>query len=96
MSHADFLASLDRPQPPAGLSLAQEALWHAKHGDWRRAHEAAQEDEGPDSSWVHAYLHRWEGDDGNAGYWYRRAVQPFCRASLDEEWELIVRALFSD
>jgi hypothetical protein len=72
--------------PPAGL------WWDAK-GDWKRAHESAQQDEGPEGSWVHAYLHRKEGDQGNAAYWYGRAGKPVCREPLDAEWLGIVREL---
>lgn len=61
--------------------------------DWTRAHEAAQQDEGREGSWVHAYLHRKEGDQGNAAYWYSRAGKPVCRNSLDAEWLIITGAL---
>jgi hypothetical protein len=74
MSFAEFQASIARdPAPPAGASPALQALWHDARGDWERAHTCAQEDEGQAGAWVHAYLHRKEGDLGNAGYWYRRA-----------------------
>ena len=59
-------------------------------GDWTRAHESAQQDGGTAGSWVHAYLHRKEGDQGNAAYWYNRAGKPFCREPLDAEWLSIV------
>jgi len=55
--------------------------------------ESAQQDEGPEGSWVHAYLHRKEGDQGNAAYWYSRAGKPVCREPLDAEWLSIVRDL---
>lgn len=81
---------------PAMLSTPLQALWHDAHGNWNAAHEAAQADEqDPDSAWVHAYLHRKEGDAFNAGYWYRRARQPVPAASLDQEWTQIVNALLS-
>jgi hypothetical protein len=74
MSFAEFQASIARdPAPPAGVGPALQALWHDAKGDWDRAHTCAREDEGRDGAWVHAYLHRKEGDLGNAGYWYRRA-----------------------
>jgi hypothetical protein len=57
------------------------------------AHNAAQADEGGAGDWVHAYLHRKEGDAGNAAYWYRRAGKPVCRSSLDDEWEALASAL---
>ena len=65
----------------------------AAAGDWDSAHDAAQADEGGAGDWVHAYLHRKQGDAGNAAYWYRRARRPVCQGSLEEEWEAIARAL---
>lgn len=62
-------------------------------GDWKKAHESAQQDQGREGSWVHAYLHRKEGDQDNARYWYTRAAKPFCRDPLDEEWANITRDL---
>lgn len=93
MNLAAFRASLDDPAPPAGLSLALQALWRNGQGDFDAAHELAQRDEGGDGDWVHAYLHRKEGDNSNAAYWYRRARKPFCHDSLEAEWEAIVAAL---
>jgi hypothetical protein len=93
MDLAVFRASLGSASPPVGLSHALRALWLDARGDWDGAHEAAQADEGGAGDWVHAYLHRKEGDAGNAAYWYRRAGKPVCRASLDEEWEAIAEAL---
>ncbi len=78
-------------QPPASPAL--QALWWAARDDWERAHEAAQSDVGQDAAWVHAYLHRVEGDPENASYWYRQAHQPACTLPLDAEWEAIARAL---
>jgi hypothetical protein len=62
------------------------ALWHDARGGWEAAHRIAQDVAGDDGAWVHAYLHRKEKDDANAGYWYRQARRPPSRASLDEEW----------
>jgi hypothetical protein len=89
----DFRASLDATDPPAGMTLALAGLWWDAKGDWKRAHESAQQDEGPAGSWVHAYLHRKEGDQSNAVYWYGRAGKPVCREPLDAEWLSIVKAL---
>ena len=75
-----------RHRAPASLSHALHALWLDAKGDWDGAHDAAQADEGGAGDWVHAYLHRKEGDAGNAAYWYRRARKPVCRTSLEEEW----------
>lgn len=69
------------------------ALWLDGHGDWDQAHNVAQEVEGPEGAWVHAYLHRKEGDTANAAYWYRRAGRPVGRGDLGAEWEAIVREL---
>jgi hypothetical protein len=80
---------------PSGLPVAVQALWYDARGDWDEAHRCAQEDEGSNGSWVHAYLHRKEGDLSNARYWYRRAGKEVFDGSLDEEWERIARALLS-
>jgi hypothetical protein len=93
MDLAGFRASLSAAEPPPALSHALRALWLDAHGDWDGAHEAAQADEGGAGDWVHAYLHRKEGDTGNAAYWYRRARKQVCRASLDEEWMAIAGEL---
>jgi len=99
MSFAEFAASVARdPAPPAGLAAALRALWLDARGDWDGAHAAAQEDETSAGAWVHAYLHRKEGDLGNAGYWYARArrSRPVESVTLAQEWEQIARALLGD
>src|SRR5580658_10788680 len=73
MTYDDFHHSLTAAQPPAELTPALAGLWWDAKGDWKQAHDRAQDDEGPEASWVHAYLHRKEGDQGNAAYWYGRA-----------------------
>jgi hypothetical protein len=96
MSFAEFQQSVTRDAaPPEGISLALQALWHDAHGDWERAHDCAQQETGREGSWVHAYLHRKEGDAGNAAYWYARARHPVVAASvpLEEEWATIAREL---
>jgi hypothetical protein len=93
MTLDDFRKSLTEAKPPAGLSLALAGLWWDAKGDWTLAHESAQQDEGRDGSWVHAYLHHKEGDQDNAAYWYRRAGKPVCGESLDAEWVSIVEEL---
>jgi len=92
MTLDEFRQSLSGAAPPAGVSEALKALWHDGRGDWNAAHEVAQDVPDPDGAWVHAYLHRKEGDAGNAAYWYRRAARPVCRDTLDVEWESIVSA----
>jgi hypothetical protein len=88
-----FKASLAQAAPPAAAPPLVAALWHAAKGDWTKAHEIAQEDESEAGSWVHAYLHRVEGDESNAGYWYRRADKPHATSKLEAEWETIAKAL---
>jgi hypothetical protein len=95
MDLARFRASLDAPAPPSGLSAALAALWWDARGDWDRAHAAAMGDDGTDAAWVHAYLHRKEGDRSNAAYWYRRAGRPVPAGTLAAEWEEIATALLS-
>ena len=67
----------------------QKALHWDKQGDWDRAHKIVQEIETSDAAWVHAYLHRKEGDKWNANYWYTRAGKPFCELSLEDEWKTL-------
>jgi hypothetical protein len=75
------------------LSPLLVALWHDAQGDSRKAHELAQDIETQDGSWVHAYLHRKEGDTSNANYWYRQAEKKFPTQTLQQEWEEIVTEL---
>ena len=84
-----FLANPAADAPAGPL----RALWHAAHGDWTAAHEIAQTSDDRDSAWVHAYLHREEGDQWNAEYWYRRAGKPVFKGSLEEERETMITAL---
>ena len=91
-----FNASLDRAAPPEGLAPALQALWHQAKGDWEQAHRLAQSQRNAIGYWVHAYLHRVEGDEANEGDWYRRADRPYSRVPLQSEWEEIVSALLAD
>lgn len=94
MTFDEFKASLHGTEtPPTRLSGALVALWCDGRGDWHAAHERVQSEAGQEAAWVHAYLHRKEGDPSNAQYWYRRADKPASHGSLDEEWEAIARAL---
>lgn len=90
---ASFRDSLGKSAPPQGLSLALQALWWDGKGDWEKAHACAQEREDEAGNWVHAYLHRKEGDLSNADYWYRRCRKMAPKSSLAEEWEALARAL---
>ncbi|HYB56640.1 MAG TPA: hypothetical protein VEK12_10750 [Alphaproteobacteria bacterium] len=91
-----FKQSLQRKAPPPGLSGAAQGLWWDAKGDWQKAHASAQGDDGAAGAWVHAYLHRKEGDRANAGYWYRRAGKAAATGSLAEEWQAIARALLRE
>jgi hypothetical protein len=93
MKMADFKASLSRAAPAPQLGAPLAALWWAAKGNWDEAHKIAQDQDTAASAWVHAYLHRVEGDLGNAGYWYRRAAKPVASGSLEAEWEQICSAL---
>ncbi len=93
MKLEEFLSSLKGQDVPDGLSPYLTALWHEKRGDWTAAHKIVQEIDDRPAAWVHAYLHRREGDQENAAYWYRRVEKPIPGASLDEEWAEIVEAL---
>jgi len=93
MTLDQFTATLQDAHAAAGLSPPLRALWLDGHGDWNGAHETAQEIETAVGAWIHAYLHRKEGDDGNAAYWYNRASKPVCRLTLQDEWRQIVSAL---
>jgi hypothetical protein len=88
-----FRDSIAKPQPPAGLSAALQALWWDAKGDWNKAHERAQEHDDAAGMHVHAYLHRKEGDQSNAEYWYRRCGAAPSTLTLDAEWEELAQAL---
>ncbi len=82
-------------KPPESLGPALQALWHLARDEWDAAHGCAQRDGSRDGCWVHAHLHRVEGDLANAGYWYRRADLPASEAPLTDEWEAIAAALLA-
>ncbi|WP_159012742.1 hypothetical protein [Bradyrhizobium sp. S69] len=93
MSPADFRTSLSGAAPASDLDAPLAGLWWAARGNWDQAHKIVQDESSADAAWVHAYLHRVEGDLGNAGYWYRQAGRPVATDSLESEWEQIVAAL---
>ena len=90
-----FKASVARQAPPRDLAPPLQALWWAAKGDWDKAHRIVMDEEGADAAWVHAYLHRVEGDLPNAGYWYRTAGQPVAKGPLEAEWTAVAAALLA-
>lgn len=82
-----FKRSLSEEEPSPGLPVYLRALWYDAKGDWERAHALIQDIADSDGSWIHAYLHRKEGDAGNAAYWYNRAHKKMPSTSLEAEWE---------
>lgn len=95
MNRIGFEASLRSQEPPADFSPLLQSLWWDAKGDWALAHTIAQGVEGEQGAWVHAYLHRREGDIAHAGCWYRRARRPVCRDPLDSERKAIAEALLA-
>ncbi|HTJ31476.1 MAG TPA: hypothetical protein VL346_13310 [Acidobacteriaceae bacterium] len=95
MNFSAFHDSLQSATPPAGLTIPMKALWWDARGDWSRAHDLVNDLETPEATAVHAYLHRKEGDMGNADYWYRRAGRNYHRPTLEEEWKALVTDLLT-
>jgi hypothetical protein len=93
MTFLDFKESLTKLNPPAGLPPPLAALWWAAKDDWDKAHRLVMDEGGKDCAWVHAYLHRVEGDLDNARYWYKQAGKPAEAGPLSAEWEAIARVL---
>ena len=96
MDKSKFVASTRSAAPPEGLSGPLVALWWMKKGDWNRAHDAVQPFEDGAGAWVHAHLHRVEGDAKNAAYWYRQAGRSPCASALPIEWEEIAGELLNE
>lgn len=90
MTYEEFTASLTHSDPPAGLLPLMLALWYDGKGDWEMSHHIAQDIETKEGAQIHAYLHRKEGDNWNADYWYRRAGTVRPSFSLEEEWRALV------
>jgi hypothetical protein len=93
MNYETLRTSLAAEAPPSGLDIPLQALWYAAKGNWDTAHELAQSQDNREAAWVHAYLHRLEGDLSNAAYWYRLAGRPVANEPLQAEWESVVKAL---
>lgn len=95
MTLSRFEASLASDGPPQGLTNSLAAMWYDGKGDWEQAHMIAQDIPTQEGSWVHAYLHRKEGDEWNANYWYNRAGRTMPGCSLEQEWKEIVDAMLN-
>ena len=95
MTLSEFKDSLSKSQPPAGSGPALDALWWSAKDDWDRAHALIMDEGGRDCAWVHAYLHRVEGDAANARYWYGQAGKPVATSALQAEWSSIAAALLA-
>jgi hypothetical protein len=94
MTFEEFIRSIQNAaRPPAELSVPLQALWYDRRNGWQQAHTFLGDETQSDHAWVHAYLHRREGDLDNARYWYRKASQPECQADLDWEWQEITQRL---
>ena len=93
MMLAEFKRTVSQPKPPARLTPPLEALWWAAKDDWDKAHGIVMKQDSREAAWVHAYLHRVEGDLDNAGYWYRQARRPAASGALPAEWDAIAAAL---
>jgi hypothetical protein len=96
MTLAEFKRSLSKSRPPDGLASALTGLWWAGKDDWDKAHKIVMDEGGKDCAWVHAYLHRVEGDLENARYWYRRAGKPAASGALPQEWTAIASELLAE
>jgi hypothetical protein len=90
MNRLDFRESIKGNEPPWGSSDYLKALWFDAKGNWKKAHEIIQDIDDKKASWIHAYLHRKEGDTTNADYWYSRAGKRRPAVSLENEWEQLV------
>lgn len=95
MTLEQFKSSVHQDEPSNGLDSALEAMWYDAKGNWEAAHNIAQDIHTKNGSWIHAYLHRKEGDLFNAKYWYNKAGEGVFKGSLDEEWEYIVSSLLN-
>lgn len=95
MNHTEFKDSLLKDSPPDEINDLLLALWYDRKGDWDKAHNIVQDIHSQDASWIHAYLHRKEGDQGNAAYWYARAGRPTPTTSLEEEWEAMAKEMLT-
>lgn len=89
-SYQEFENTIQNGKPPEQWPIALQSLWYDAKGDWHTAHDMVDQLNDSKAKAIHAYLHRKEGDEWNAGYWYRQAGKPFCKLSLDEEFQTLV------
>ncbi len=87
----EFEQSLKDSNPPAFLSQELKSLWYAKKGDWEKSHSIAQDIDNANGAWIHAYLHRFEGDVSNARYWYRLAGKEMPSSTFPQELEHLIQ-----
>ena len=95
MTLNEFKLSLNQDSPSQNINELLVVLWYDAKVGWEKAHKIVQNISGKDAAWIHAYLHRKEGDSGNASYWYSRAGKEFSNKTLDDEWEEIVKELLN-
>jgi hypothetical protein len=93
MQFETFQQSIKDNKLPVGISVYLQAMWYDGTSNWGKAHSLVDSMEDTTACWVHAYLHRKEGDIWNADYWYRRAGKKRPDLTLEQEWEVIVKAL---
>ena len=94
MNYKNFISLTNETTPPKSLSDIELALWHAMKNNWNRAHNIVQDINTETASWIHAYLHRFEGDLSNANYWYNRANKNGSTDSLESELNKIIKSVF--
>lgn len=89
-SFQEFLIVQQNEYPPELWPSPLQALWYDGKGDWNVSHDIVQDIPSDLGYWIHAYLHRKEGDKFNADYWYRRANRPYPNNTLQEEFRILV------
>ena len=95
MDYNTFIESINSNAPSSSTSVYLQALWFDAKGDWQKAHELIQDLSDKNACWIHAYLHRKEGDNWNANYWYNKAGRKMSGENLQVEWEFIVKEMLS-
>jgi hypothetical protein len=95
MTIEEFMLTLENSRPPEKLSPYLKALWYDAKDDWKNSHETAQEIQNRNGAWIHAYLHRKEGDLSNAYYWYLQAGKQMPEDTFEEEWKNILNELIN-